>query len=285
MNVDDLYAFIVVSKEKSFSKAAKRLNYTQSNITAKMKKLEQLYKTKLFFRVRSGVKLTSNGEILLKYAKKIIEQVEQSKNEIIYSAFPSGILRIGSMETTVAIRLPELLRKYNQTYPEVNIELITGSTDELIHSVLERNIDGAFIAGEVPYSNLSHIEVFRETLVFIAKEQQQFATLDEQTMIAFKSGCFYRKQFEKKLEQKGILPKRFMELNTLDGIIGCIKAGLGVTMLPKSALNLLDLHDELVPYSLTEEEIHIPTMFIYHADYDNSKSLSAFIQACAEWKT
>src|SRR5699024_9222478 len=86
------------------------------------------------------------------------------------SHVPSGTLSIGSMETTIATRLPRILSGYHDHYPAVELSLQTGTTKELIKAALKREIDGAFVAGEVRHPNLVKTEAFEEELMLIAKK-------------------------------------------------------------------------------------------------------------------
>ena len=132
MNLNDLLTFKVVAEEKNISKAAEKLHFVQSNITAKIKRLEKTYETQLFYRHRYGVTLTSAGRTLLAYTEQILQLMDDSKKAITYAKTPTGTLAIGAMETTAAVRLPSLLATYKQKYPEVALALQTNSTNTLI---------------------------------------------------------------------------------------------------------------------------------------------------------
>lgn len=124
----------------------------------------------LFYRHRHGqVILTPIGVTLLKYAQKILFLIEESQKEIKYSNVPMGTLKLGSMETTAAIRLPTILSNFNETFPKVELSLETNTTEELIKAVLMREIDGAFIADSASSPLLAEIPVFHETLELLAK--------------------------------------------------------------------------------------------------------------------
>lgn len=139
MNLQDFVAFYMVAQEKSISKAAARLNFVQSNITAKIKRLEAEYETQLFYRHRNGMTLTPTGETLLTYAKKMIQLLDESKKEIKYTTSPGGTLKIGAMETAAAVRLSAILCNYHTQYPEVEIMLQTNSTEELMKKYFYMN--------------------------------------------------------------------------------------------------------------------------------------------------
>lgn len=280
MNLDDLYTFQVVAREKSFSKAAEKLHFVQSNITAKMKRLEAIYQTSLFYRHRHGVTLTPAGEILLDYTDKIIASVNDSKREIIYAETPTGPLKIGSMETTAAVRLPALLSTYHRLYPNVDLILNTGSTTELIEKVLTRQLDGAFIAGDVQQENLDFINVYQENMILIGSHSSVLEQINKQTMIVFKSGCFYRNHFEKWLHKNGFIPRNKMELNTLEGIIGCVKSGLGISLLTEAVITEADSNQQLARRPLEKPFDKVVTRFIFRKDCVRTKAFNTFLTLC-----
>ncbi|MEY8349784.1 LysR family transcriptional regulator [Bacillus cereus] len=279
MNLQDFVAFYMVAQEKSISKAAVRLNFVQSNITAKIKRLEAEYETQLFYRHRNGVTLTPAGEILLKYAEKMIQLLNESKREIKYTKLPGGMLKIGAMETAAAVRLPNILSNYHTKYPEVEIGIQTNSTEKLTEKILLHELEGAFVANITEDPALEKIEVFQEEMMLLSKRKflLDHKYMEEQSFIVFQSGCFYRKVLEEWLLSEGIVPRKVMELNSLDGIIGCVKAGLGVSMLPREVAEQFDSHRELVRTPLLNENRFIPTYFIYRKDSVKTPALCKFI--------
>jgi DNA-binding transcriptional LysR family regulator len=117
-----LKIFSTVAKEGSITKAAQQLDYVQSNVTSRIHQLETELGTSLFYRHSRGVSLTSAGEILLQYANKVLHLCAEAEKAVRDNATPHGPLRIGSMETTAAIRLPAVLAAYHRLYPEVHLK-------------------------------------------------------------------------------------------------------------------------------------------------------------------
>ncbi|AWC31314.1 LysR family transcriptional regulator [Bacillus cytotoxicus] len=280
MNLQDFVAFYMVAQEKSISKAAVRLNFVQSNVTAKIKRLEVEYETQLFYRHRNGVTLTHAGEKLLIYAEKMIQLLNESKRDIKYTILPEGTLKIGAMETAAAVRLPNILSNYHTKYPEVEIALQTNSTEELTKKVLLHELEGAFVANCIDDPALEKIEVFQEEMMLLSKKSLllDHKYMENQSFIVFQSGCFYRKVLEEWLLSEGIVPRKVMELNSLDGIIGCVKAGLGVSILPREVAEQFDSHQELVRKPLLNENRFIPTYFIYRKDSVKTATFNEFIR-------
>lgn len=110
MELRDLQIFKCVAHHKSITGAAKELNYVQSNVTARIKQLENELKTPLFNRHKKGVSLSPEGRKMIEYVNKILKDVEELEQVFLDTEIPSGILKIGTVET-VRI-LPTIIASY-----------------------------------------------------------------------------------------------------------------------------------------------------------------------------
>ncbi|MCI0765250.1 LysR family transcriptional regulator [Bacillus sp. TL12] len=277
MDIKDLTVFYEVAKEGSISHAARNLNYVQSNVTMRIKQLENELGAPLFYRNGKGVTLTSNGEVLLTYAIQILSLMEQSIQAVQNnSTHPKGTLKIGSTESTTAVRLPSILTSYYETYPEVEFILETHSTEKLIELILERKLEGAFIAGNRHHPDLNSILFQEEELVLISKHPlPSFNDLGEMNLLAFSQGCYYRNLLENWLHEEGIYPKRVLEFGTIEAILACVKSGMGIAIMIKSIIQ--DYEHSLVLTSLPESFSKVPTTFIVRKDIFYSGALRKFI--------
>ncbi|GIM45865.1 HTH-type transcriptional regulator GltR [Collibacillus ludicampi] len=279
MDINDLRIFYAVAKHLSMTKAAEELNYVQSNVTNRIHMLEKEIQAPLFYRHNRGVTLTSVGATLLSYTEKILYLLDEAHKAVMNSADPCGPLSIGASETTLAVRLPRVLNDYLQAYPKVDVSVMTGTTDELIDRVLTYQIDGAFVVGPVEHPAILQKEILKEDLVLIQSSQLQQTcetNLSQKPMIVFARGCTYRALLEQYLRHLGIRPKRIMEFTTIEGILSCVKSGLGVSIVAKSLVkgleNDLTIHPMPAPYSCAT------TVFIRRHDSYESPALKAFLE-------
>jgi len=139
---------------KGVTRAAAKLNRVQSNVTTRIKQLEEQLGTELFIRDGRRLVLTPAGETLLPYAERLLALADEARNAVRENR-PSGRLRLGTMESVAASRLPGLLARYHQRWPDVALELETGTTGRLIERVREFEVDAALIATP-PNSTRSH---------------------------------------------------------------------------------------------------------------------------------
>src|SRR5580692_3539238 len=168
VDTGDLKIFEAVARLGGMNRAAAELNTVQSNITARIKALEADIGCPLFERHSRGVSLTAAGRRLLPYASRAGRLLADARRAARDDGVPHGLVTIGSLETTAALRLTPLLANYAAAYPEVDLVLRTGTTRELIADVLEGRVDGAFVCGPVAYAELREDVMFREELVMLA---------------------------------------------------------------------------------------------------------------------
>jgi len=282
MELRDLRLFAAVAKTGSITKAAEQLGYVQSNVTARIQQLENHLKTPLFYRHSRGVSLTPQGNMLLKYAEQILHLANQAEQAVSQSSVPRGPLRIGAMETTAAVRLPALMAAFHRSCPEVDLTLRTGPTEELLHLVLDYQLDGAFVAGPVNHPELEQETILVENLVFIAGREinHPFSADIARTLLVFRSGCSYRARLEQWVRARGMLPVKIMEFGTLEAILGCVEAGMGISLVPASVIQHYHgkgMHQGLWVQPMEENDGRVETLFVRRRDAMMTPALHHFL--------
>jgi DNA-binding transcriptional LysR family regulator len=273
-----LQTFQAIAKSGSFTHAADMLGCVQSNVTARMRKLEQQLGTALFERDGRNTKLTSAGHRLESYADQIVSLIEEAETIVTDEGGERAELRLGGLENATATRLPTLIKRLHERFPDAPLSLVTGTTDELVTAVLDRQIDAAFVAGEVDHDMLDSVEAFRETMVRVSPKGQNSPA----PLIAFRQGCSYRALAEQWLRSIGAVPVPIIEMGTLDGMLGCVKAGVGMAVVPRiSAENSahrdgFDIEDLPTPFGDSR------TALIWQRDRTPTKPLLQLIDYITE---
>lgn len=241
MELAELEIFRTVVAEGGVTRAAERLNRVQSNVTTRIKQLEQSIGVPLFVRDRKRLILTASGEALLDYAERILDLVQEAR-EVVSPQNPRGRLRIGSMESAAASRLPAPLAEFHQRWPEVRLELSTGPTDVLIAGVRAGKLDAALVAGPIEDGALSATPLYKEELLLVTPRSHRRVRSPEDvmldTLIVFEQGCAYRRHAESWFagQGKGGVPVRTLELASYHAILACVAAGAGVAVVPRSVI-------------------------------------------------
>jgi DNA-binding transcriptional LysR family regulator len=282
MDASDLKVFEAVARLGGMNRAAAELNTVQSNVTARIQQLEAELGVSLFRRHSRGVALTQAGRRLLPYAGRVAALMVDARRAVADDGKPAGPLSIGSLETTAALRLPPILSAYAESYPDVDLSLVMGTTVELTERVLDRAIEGAFVCGPVQHPDLREDVVFREQLAVVAPRAVR--SLDEalgepsRKVIVLRAGCSYRQRLEEMLRARGLAGMRQLEFGTVEGLLGCVAAGLGITLLPRGMVELVRHANRLRVFDLPPEVAHVDTVFIRLSEAFESSAFAAFLQ-------
>lgn len=281
MDTASLRLFRAVARTGSVGAAAEQVHSVPSNVSARVRKLEDELGAQLFLREPRGMRLTPAGELLLDYAERILALTEQARDAVREAVGEGGELRLGSMETTAAVRLPSLLAAFHHAYPKVTLSLTTGTTEEQLNAVLSRRVDLAFLGGPVRDERVVGGPVFVEELVLavpagIASEEEA----NTRAMLVFRAGCAYRPRTEAWLRARGEQPRRVMEFGTLDGLLGCVAAGMGVSLLPRAIVERPQHAGQIDALPIADGRVE--TWLIQHKDAVDTGAMRAFKQLLAE---
>lgn len=282
MEFKSLRLFVAIAETGSFARAAEHCHTVQSNVTAHIKKLEAGLGARLFVRSRQ-LSLTPAGQTFLRHACELLKAHDAALAAVRTGAEPGGTLSIGAMETTAAVRLPAVLSAYHRVWPEVNLQLTTGTTAELTDRLLDGTLDCVFIAGGAVQARLHSIAAFTESLVLVSDQPMTALPGPDQLagtpFMAFRQGCHYRQRIELLLAEHGVTHGRIFEFGTVDGILGCVSAGMGYALLPQAVVarhqGRLALHTCPVP-----EPIGRVTTYLAAPKSEGwSPALTAFVDA------
>src|SRR5436305_486312 len=284
MELSDLVTFSAVARTGGVTRAAEELNTVQSNVTQRVKALEIEIGTPLFERHSRGMTLTAAGKRLLPYAQKMTALSHEAVLAARDDGEPKGPLAIGSMETTAAVRLPTLLADFHRRFPAVRLGLRTATTTDLVAAVLEGTLDGAFVAGPIAHADLITTSAFREELVLVsARRWSSLAELragtpeSGPTALVFRTGCTYRQRLEQILVEFGWPSAIRFELGTLDGMIGCVAADMGVTLLPRVVVERSAMSGSVSIHALSPSHARVETLFIQRGAGHQYSALAGFV--------
>lgn len=287
MNLHDLNIFATAARLGSVTKTATALATVQSNVTTRIRLLEEELGAQLFRRNHRGIQLTPKGQELLPYAQQVLALLQKARERISgRESDPQGVLRIGSVQSTAAARLPDLLRAYATKYSKVDIAVETGMAYELIERVMNYRIEGAFVSGLVDRPELNVIPAFIEEVVVVTPVayptvQHYLKNGPIPKVLVFRAGCFYRQKLSHYLYDEGFDQLEEMEFGTFDGIIGCVSAGLGITMLPKSVVERCALRNEIRIHALPKNIGVVETAFVTRKAEAPTAALERLIEIIA----
>ena len=154
MDLQTLRFFVAAADTGSFSAAAENLHYAQSNLSNRIKQLEEELGELLFYRHKRGVSLTAKGKVFYDYTLRVLTLSDEAITVIRDMDHARGKLTLGSLEATALHDLPEVLASYHKQYPDVALSLQTDMNDVFLDQVLTRKLDGAFVSSPVSHPNI-----------------------------------------------------------------------------------------------------------------------------------
>ncbi|MBC9248986.1 LysR family transcriptional regulator [Pseudomonas alcaligenes] len=276
MDLSTLTIFRTVALEQSVTRAAQRLERVQSNVTTRIRQLEDDLGVALFFREGKRMRLTEQGQEFLAYAERLLALADEAR-QAMHPQQPGGTLRLGSMESTAAARLPTPLARFHQAYPQVSLEVSSGPSQPLLDAVLARRLDCALIAAPTSWAGQRWVveeldqgllsqAVFREELLLLLPPGHPPVNGPEdvqlRTLAGFAQGCTYRQIAQSWLNSAGS-PVRVQEVGSYHTILACVAAGSCVGIVPRSLLDLLREPPAVQCVPL----LSVDTLLVWRGDY------------------
>lgn len=282
MDLSLLRFLIAVAEEGTVTAAARRMHCVQSNVTARIHQLEQEVGVPLFQRVGRRLRLTPHGQTLLEYARRIQQLTEEARQATQAADRPVGTLRLGSMETAASLRLAPVLPRFHRQYPEVQLQLQTGTTRDLIGQVLDLELDAVLVAGPVEHPSLIAEHVIREELVLVTdasvKDVGQLKERANINLLLFKRGCNYRDRLIRWARDHAPQGFRESEFGSIEAILSCVAAGVGVSAMPKAVIDASPMASMLKTHRLPRELRESDTVLVRRKDAFLTGALSAFME-------
>jgi len=281
MNINDLKLFEAVASHGNFTKAAEAMFTVQSNVTARIKSLEEEFGTTLFLRTSRKVELTSAGKTLLNYSKQINNLIEEAKLSVGKSDIIKGQIKIGFLETTMALKGPDIVNEMANKFPLVDIDLTSAMRDALINDVTNYKLDAAFIPAPVYNEELEQIYIMDERIVVVTPTDiKSLNNLIEQHQIkaiVFDQGCFFRARLEAWLISNNVMNYHKTVINSIEGVVNFIESGIGFSFLPEEIVSSFYSGRKIKTFPLPKEISSVKTVLIYRKDNLSSPVLKAFI--------
>jgi len=262
MDSNLLKVFVEVAKVKSISLAARELQFAQSNVTARIKQLEKNVGHSLFHRIPKGVILTTAGEKLYAYAVEIVKKTEEAIS-FMKNIEEQSSLRVGSTESNAVVRIVPFLLNMHKEFPKIQLELFTGTTEDVTKMVVDYKVDIAFVSGDPQSSELMVLNEFEENIVIVEPKNRMVPNV----LLLFKKGCRYDAFVQEYYRQQGNDNYKVLEFGSYETILGCVKAGMGKTLLPLSVVKKLGYEEDLHIVKLDVSVASIHTHMVCRKDY------------------
>ena len=231
LDLDLVRTFAIIADLGSFTLAASRLGRQQSTISLQVQRLEETLGVKILVRTPRSVALTSEGETFLRSARRILDL----NDEIISRAQEPemhGVVRLGTPEDFATRHLPDVLSRFAQAYPAVSLEVTCDLTLNLLERFNSGDFDLALIKRERSLE-VSGVRVWREPLVWVTGHRDFWVGSGPLPLVVSPSPCGYRRRAIDALDRAHREWRITYTCGSLAGSLAAVKAGLGITVLPK----------------------------------------------------
>ena len=261
LDIDLMRTFATIARLESFTQAAEQLGRQQSTISLQIARLEAAVDTKLLERSPRLVRLTTEGNLFLDYAQKMLDLNDEAVARFSEPTM-SGVVRLGTPEDFATRHLPDVLARFAQAYPSIALEVTCDLTLNLVDRFRRGEFDLVLIKQE-PTVKGNGIRVWREPLVWVSGSRDFLDHGGPVPLVVSPPPCVYRKRATTALD-KARRPWRISyTCGALSGTLAAVKAGLGLAVLPKdmvpdglhvhSGRRLPDLHDTEIALRQTSE--------------------------------
>lgn len=274
MNEQDWHLLKVLKEERNMTRAAQKLYISQPALTYRLNLLEKEFGTKLLLREKKGLEFTSEGDFLLKYSEKMIEQMQYTKDEILNMGHEiQGNLRIGTSGHFALYRMPAILKDFVNKYDQVQLNVQTGLSSEILQLMEQSKVHVGIVRGDIYWQGPKHL-LSEEKLCVISKKDLDLDELVNLPMINYKTDVglqnsineWWKAYFNK-------APTIVMEVDRLETCKEMVKNDLGFAIIPRIGLRETD-----VLFAMDIEATPRKTWLIYDERVLNLSVVKVFVE-------
>lgn len=233
LDLDLLRGFVTVAERGGFTAAGTALGLTQSAISLKVKRLEDILGKRVLERGGRGVALTREGETLLAYARRMLALNDEAVRRMIAPPV-EGRLRLGVADHFIPRNLAPVLARFAQIYPQVRLEVEVGRSHELRGAMAEGALD--LVLGKRRDGETEGRPIFTETIVWVAAPDWQAPAERPLPIAMLPQGCMFRDRALAALARAGIAFEVVFTSASLPGVAAAAQAGFATTVLGRAGL-------------------------------------------------
>lgn len=289
MTIRHLRIFEAVAREGSMNRAAARLYLSQPTVSKAVKELEEYYGVRLFERLSQRLYITREGELLLSYARQVLEGFDRMERALRRPDRPQE-LRVGCSVTVGTSLINPLLDQAAQALKGCQVMVEVNNTSVIEEMILSNRVDLGLVEGIVRHQDLLHIPVLTDRLCLVSapdhplarKKDLKLSDLEGWELISRERGSVDRNQFEQLLRQEGIRMVRSWNCTNTEAIKNGVAAGRGVAVLSSLVIRKELDRGELVTLEVKGLPILRPIEAVYHKDKFLSTPMKALLEVCSQ---
>jgi DNA-binding transcriptional LysR family regulator len=286
INLHQLKIFLAVNEHRSFSKAAAELGMTQPSISIQIKNLERDLGVHLFDRLRQNTRLTEEGQLVAVYAKQMLNWISSLESDLEdLRGIKVGNLVVGASRVPSSTTFPLAFALFKKQYPETNIVVKTALSRQVEQWVLDNEVDLAIVGGDVSSKFIVREHYYKEELLVVLTPQHRLARKDKLLPEDILSEPFLlpytgrvAKFVDDALQRKGVVITNYVTLGSREAIKAALAAGFGITIMPRSAVELESNVGILTTKNIYGIDLQYPVYIIHHKDKHLSRLALTFLE-------
>lgn len=237
MNEKDWHLLTSLYEERNITKTAKKLYISQPSLTYRIKQLEKEFGISLFHRGNKGITFTSEGEYMVKYARKMIQELRNTQDALAnMSDTLEGTLRLGASSNFAHYELPSILEGFIDRHPDIEVQLKTGWSSNIIDQLQDESIHAAFIRGDVKW-NGGKVLINEENMSIVSKHKIKLEDLPDLNYIKYQTDPLLKSTFDDWWMKNFDTPAHTsMEVDRIETCKEMVKKGLGYSLMPNISL-------------------------------------------------
>ncbi|MFH8606845.1 LysR family transcriptional regulator [Streptomyces sp. NPDC018029] len=243
MQFQQLHYFVAVAETRHFTRAAEAVHVSQPSLSQQIRALEKELGAELFSRARGNITLTDAGEALLPLARRILADADTARIEVQELAqLRRGRIRLGATPSVCTGLLPDVLRAFHDRHPGIQLLIEEGGSHDLVRELARGALDLALVVLPLPSPSpaLTTVELLREDLVVVSSPDWRglggavrIADLQGERLVMFRHGYDLRELTVTACRAAGFEPEFAVEGGEMDAVLGFVRAGLGVAVVPR----------------------------------------------------
>ncbi|QES45309.1 LysR family transcriptional regulator [Streptomyces venezuelae] len=243
MQFQQLHYFVAVAETRHFTRAAEEVHVSQPSLSQQIRALEKELGAELFSRARGNITLTDAGEALLPLARRILADADTARIEVQELAqLRRGRIRLGATPSVCTGLLPDVLRAFHDRHPGIQLLIEESGSHDLVRELARGALDLALVVLPLPTPSpaLTTLELLREDLVVVSApgarslgRTVRIADLQGERLVMFRHGYDLRELTVSACRAEGFEPEFAVEGGEMDAVLGFVRAGLGVAVVPR----------------------------------------------------
>jgi len=287
LDLKHVKTFLTVNECGSFSKAADRLDLAQPTVSLHIKSLERNLGYLLFDRVGKRIVISPEGQSFTTPAREMVRLATEALRPVTADAPLTGDLNICIVQSICTYKMPKILAQYQQKYPGVSLKITVNRPSTYMLEQLRSGEFDCSIVLEAPFDipSLASRSLWSDSLEVVSRVDHPLAqvksikidSLAAEQFVFPDNGAHYRRLFERRLQERNVVPKIALEVDNIEAIKRSVIAGMGLAVLPRYAVERELLDQQLVVLPLDWRKLTVNAQLIWYKDKLMSDPAQAFI--------